>query len=486
MSKLKLFLSNILIYGFGGVISKAVPLIMVPIVTRIMPDSTYFGLNDETNTLISIAHAVAVMGMYDALYRLFFDKNEPMFRKSVCSTAFGFTFALSVIVSAALLLLCRPLAAIFYKDQQYTYLVFICAATCLTSSTNSILAAPTRMQNKRGIYLTINSLTPVLTYSVAIVFLLNGYYTIAIPLAALVSGLVAEIVYAVLNRSWFSFRSIDWSLLKPLLVIGAPLFPIFLVYWVFHSCDKLMITSILGLGEEGIYAVGSKLGQMSQLVYTAFAGGWQFFAFSTMNEKNQVKNNSMVFEYLGAISFVVTMFVCAWANPLFKILFTEEYLPGYIVAPYLFFSPLLLMLYQVVGNQFLVIKKTWPGLLILSCGALMNIGLNSILIPLMGIEGAAIATLAGYVVSLIICVIVLQKMRLVVVTRRFLISSGLMAVYFLIWRFLFPANTWIGSGIAMCGTLIILSLYRADIKQLISMVSTEIAKKRGKKNDIAE
>ena len=43
----------------------------------------------------------------------------------------------------------------------------------------------------------------------------------------------------------------------------------------------------------------------------------------------------------------------------FELFFKGEYIKGCIVAPYLFLGPLLLMLFQVIGNQFLVVKKTW-------------------------------------------------------------------------------------------------------------------------------
>ena len=67
MKKLKLFLENFLIYGFGGIISKVIPLIMVPIVTRLMPDTSYYGISDMAGTVVSFANAIAVMGMYDAM-----------------------------------------------------------------------------------------------------------------------------------------------------------------------------------------------------------------------------------------------------------------------------------------------------------------------------------------------------------------------------------------------------------------------------------
>ena len=71
MGKLKLFASNMLVYGAGGVIGKVIPLIMVPIVTRLMPNSSYYGISDMSNALLSFCSSLAVMGMYDAMYRMF-------------------------------------------------------------------------------------------------------------------------------------------------------------------------------------------------------------------------------------------------------------------------------------------------------------------------------------------------------------------------------------------------------------------------------
>ena len=88
MSKVKLFLENFLIYGMGGIISKIIPLVMVPIVTRIMPSSDYYGLSDLSSTVVSFTSAMAVMGMYDAMYRMFFEKDDEEYKKYICSTVF--------------------------------------------------------------------------------------------------------------------------------------------------------------------------------------------------------------------------------------------------------------------------------------------------------------------------------------------------------------------------------------------------------------
>ena len=111
-------------------------------------------------------------------------------------------------------------------------------------------------------------------------------------------------------------------------------------------------------------------------------------------------------------------------------------------------------------------RKTWPNLFILSTGALLNIAINYFLIPVFGIEGAAIATLIGYVVSDIICVIVLIKMKLMMISEKFLIATLSIAVYIVLWRFLFREQVVIGTVAALIFAFFILFLYRNDIKRL--------------------
>lgn len=467
MNKFKLFISNFVIYGLGGIISKIIPLIMVPIVTRIMPDASYFGISDLSNTVIQFGSAFAIMGMYDAMYRMFFERDEEEYQKAVCSTALVFTLLTSFVIFLLMLLGRNLIAKYFFSDPQYTNVVYLSAIATLVGATNSIISAPTRMQNKRKVFLIANTLGPLISYAVAIPMLLAGYYIIALPLAAVISAVTMETAFGVMNRQWFSLRKWDFRLMKQLLVIAVPLLPNFLIYWVFNSCDKVMITNMIGIEAAGIYSVGSKLGHCSQLIYTAFAGGWQFFAFSTMKESDQVKTNSLIFEYLGILSFAATFFICAWSYGIYRVLFVEEYLSGYIVAPYLFLAPLLQMLFQVACNQFLVIKKTWPNMLILSAGAVINVIINLVLIPVLGIEGAAIATLMGYVVSNIVCVIVLCRMQLMVISGRFLAASGVAAVFLILWRLIFSTSFPAGTIGAVAATLSLIGLYRKDIDMAI-------------------
>ena len=466
MNRFKLFIENFLVYGLGGMISKIVPFVMLPIVTRLMPNAFYFGLNDISTVVVSFGQALAVMGMYDALFRMFFEKNEQSYKKELCSTALTFTLITSIIIFFLMILFREPLAQLFFSDRKFANLLCLSAMSILIGATNSIVSAPTRMQNQRKVFLVTNFLSPVISYSISIPLLLKGYYIVALPLASILSALSMEVIFMVLNHKWFSFR-INKKYLKEMLVIALPLVPNFLVYWIFNSSDRLMISKLIGTDWNGIYAVGAKIGQASQLIYTAFAGGWQFFAFSTMKDQDQVKMTSNIFEDLGVITFSAGMIMAAISKEVFALLFSEEYLQGYIVMPYLFVAPLLLMLYQVVVNQFLVIKKTWPSVLLLFFGAVTNVVLNATLIPMIGIEGAAIGTFMGYVVSIVGVIIVLSRMKLVCVSVRFYLCTALFGGFWILWRLVLLDRMIVNLLMAIVVIGIYVYLYRDDLRPLL-------------------
>lgn len=470
MSRMRLFIENFLIYGLGGTISKIVPLIMLPVITRLMPNTFYFGLNDLANTVLSFGTAIAILGMYDAMFRMFFDLEEEGYKKAICSSALGFTVLTSFAVCGLLVVFREKISEFVFGDTAYQNLLILTAVNILIGATNSIAAAPTRMQNKRKIYLTSNIMGSVISYTVSILLLFRGHYLTALPLGSLISAAVLECFYLALNKKWFQIQKINVSYIRQMLVIALPLVPNFLIYWIFNSCDRLMIVQMLGNEYTGIYAVGAKVAQISQFIYMAFAGGWQYFAFSTMKDTDQVEMTSRIFEYLGVISFAVGMLLAAVCHPIFSICFSGDYIQGHVAAPWLFMAPLIQMLYQVIGNQFLVIKKTWPTMLILGSGAVFNVGVNWFLIPRVGIEGAAVATLSGYAVSLAVCILALTKMRLIKISARFYLGLFAAILYFIIWRFVLRDNILVSAGAALCVIVVLLYLYREMFWKLVKKV----------------
>lgn len=471
MNRVKLFLENLIIYGLGNIMSKLVPLIMLPIVTRLMPDTYYFGLNDVFNVIVNFSSSIALMGLYDATFRLFFERKDEAYQKSLCSTAVFFCFITSLCLSGVLVVGADFWTQVFFGDSNAKILVYLAAMSIIIGASNNLVAAPVRMQNRKMIYIVLHTFSSVLSYSISIPLLLKGYYLIALPLSGILSSFFIEVVFGVINRKWFSIKTFDAKLLKELLKIGVPLMPGFLVYWLFNSADKLMIAKMLGNNVVGIYSIGSRVAQISQMVYMAFASGWQYFAFSTMKDEDQVQLTSRIFEYMLAISFVVGGGICLVNNFIFNVFFTGDYSQAAIVTPYLFMAPLIQMLFQIATTQFTIMKKTWPTILILFVGAVVNVVFNFVGIKLIGMEGAAIATLIGYATSMVIAIIVLMRKHLIKLRSRCFVTLGIYLFYLILWRF-FNSYGFVLIVFGIINIFIYFLLYKAEIKMMFSKLRT--------------
>lgn len=421
VSRARLFLENFFIYGVGNVLTKAVPFLMLPVLTRLITDPAIFGVFDIYNIIIRFATPLAVLGCYDAMFRLFFDDSDPHFQKQICSSSLAIVSITSFVALFATIILW--VSGISFIEG-YRWLIPIAGLVISSHAVKNIIAAPTRMQNQRQRIILISLLAPLIYYLFAMVLAWKGWPLEGLVYGNLFSGLIVLAIYVLLNRSFFSPTSVRKEYVMELLKIGIPLAPTFLIYWIFTSCDRFMINHFIGIEAVGLYGIGARLSSISQGIYMAFAGGWQYFAFSTMKDEDHTRLMSRVFEVLGVLSVASLFLLLPFVDWIFKIMVAEQYRGASVVFPYLYISPLLLMLYQIVGSQFLVIKKAYLSTVMLTLGAVVNVVLNWFLIPRMGIEGAAIATFLGYALSVALTFFIVNKMEIISGNWRELVVFG--------------------------------------------------------------
>lgn len=470
MSRARLFIENFFIYGVGNVLTRVVPFLMLPVLTRMITDPAVFGVYDIYTIVISFGGPLAILGSYDAMFRLFFDDEDPLFRKKLCSSSLAIvtTTSLSVLALTALLWI----SGLSPWHGNYRWMMATAGIVIAAHALQAVIAAPTRMQNKRATIIRLSLLGPLIYYAFAMFLAWRGKPLGGLVFGNLVSGLVLLLIYGLLNRSFFSLGQVRREQVRELLKIGVPLAPVFLIYWIFTSCDRFMIGHYMGMESVGLYGVGARLSAISQGIYMAFAGGWQYFAFSTMKDEDHTELMSRVFEILGVLSVVSLLALLPFVDGFFSIMVAEGYRGASVVFPYLYISPLILMLFQTIGNQFLVVKKSYLSMFTLTLGAVLNIFLNWYLIPLMGIEGAAIATALGYGASVIVAFILLRKLELIQGKGRFLIPVVLCLASIFNGRMLLvsPALLSLGSLVAIC------IVYTEQIKMILARLLAKMGR----------
>lgn len=434
MGRKKLFLDNFLIYGIGGGLSRLIPFIMLPILTRLYPDSGYVGMNEMFIIGLNFVSIITGLGLFDAMFRFFFEDENKQKKIVLCSSCLRLEIIVDIFAFFILVLLREYMANVLFGDKDLQFLIIILALCVFFTNINSILSAPLRMQNKRKTYLTINIVNSVILYGVTTILVISKQYYYALPLGTLVAMFTSVSICLLINRKWFNIKKIDKHVIKKILRFSLPLMPNVLLFWLFNSADRWMIQDMIGAQTVGVYSVGGKIGHISNLIYTAFAGGWQFFLFSTMKDDDQKQLTCKMFEYLSAITYIFTIMITVIDIPVFKALFEKEYFEGAFVVPYLFMAPLMLMQYQIITDQFLIIKKTIFTLLISIFGAFLNIGLNYYGILLFGYEAAAVATLISYFVMIVISALILGRFEYKLITYRYMGISFVTIVFIILWR----------------------------------------------------
>ena len=466
MSRAKLFLENFFVYGFITVLNKVLSLFLLPVMTRLLPDTSAFGVSEMYNVIVGFATPLAILGIYDAMFREFFEKDDQQYKYNVTATAERIVLVSSIVISLTLLVFNSFFSRLFFNTNKYRDIVIYSSISLIFSANVIIIQAPTRILNKRKVYVFSGLFQSILSYAISIPLILLGFSYYGIIYSGLLTGAIMTIFFWFQNKKFFLDGKFDKNIAKELFKIGLPLVPTFLIYWIYNSTDRIMITNMLGTAQLGIYSIGSRLAQISQLIYAAFAGGWQYFAFSTMRDEDQVDLVSRVFEYLGIISFVAFLAIVPFNNFIFSLLFEGDYIKGSTVFPYLFLSPLLLMLFQTAGNQFIVIKKSYLSTISLAVGAGSNVLLNFLLIPKFGIVGASIATLVGYTMSVVIVAIITQKMGLFKVKLRFVLSSFLVALDFVIMQLELGNLYLVNAALIVLITL----MYKNDLKSIFARI----------------
>ena len=76
--------------------------------------------------------------------------------------------------------------------------------------------------------------------------------------------------------------------------------------------------------------------------------------------------------------------------------------------------------------------------------------------------------MVGYIISDVMCVIVLCKMKLMVVSKKFLLAIVVTVLYLILWRLSFSNNIVFGSVMAVIILMMMIFIYWRDINNFYS------------------
>jgi O-antigen/teichoic acid export membrane protein len=179
------------------------------------------------------------------------------------------------------------------------------------------------------------------------------------------------------------------------LKIGLPTIPHGLAMVLLARMDMVMILSICGASDAGIYSTGYTIATLLSVITNAIGQAWLpwFNEQLHIEKKEAIKKNNLLLMQLGCFLTLGFIVVAPEAT---KILCHSKFWDCIFVIPPVAIGTLCQYFYTNYVNVELYYKKTFIIALNSVIAAFLNYILNSIYIPRFGFVAAAYTTLVGY------------------------------------------------------------------------------------------
>ena len=394
-NKYNTLMSNTLLISMGTFGSKILVFLMVRFYTGYLTPSDYSTADLITQTANLLFPLISV-GIADGVFRFVMDENSD--KRSV------FTLGFMCITAGALaFFVIAPLLGLVADFKGYVWLIVIYT---LAACYHSLCVSYLRGVGKTGLFALQGILNTALVIAFNIVFLaflemgITGYV-----LSVVLADTLSTAFLVVREKLWNAFTPHPKKgLLKPMLKYSIPLVPTTVFWWITSVSDRYMVNEIIGSEANGLYAVSYKLPTILTLVSTMFMQAWQYSA--VVEDKGDKSEHAKFFETVWK-SFQAVMFLCgagiiAFTKPMMKILTASEFYGAWKYVPLLAIAMVFTAFTSFMGTVYTLNKNSMMSFLTAFIGAGSNIALNLLLIPRIGVQGAAIATVASYMLVFVV------------------------------------------------------------------------------------
>jgi O-antigen/teichoic acid export membrane protein len=179
-----------------------------------------------------------------------------------------------------------------------------------------------------------------------------------------------------------------------------------LASFVLELSNRFFLKHYASMEDVGLYSLGYRFGEIIFFVVTAIQLAWPQFVFSNRRSERAPELYAYATTYYMAGLLFLVLGLSVLAPEVIRVMATPAFHGAAVVVPLIALSGLFRGLYAVGTVGILLRKRPIVRSVALIVAALVNVGLNYLLIPRYGMMGAAWATLIAFVVQTIILVTV--------------------------------------------------------------------------------
>ena len=210
-----------------------------------------------------------------------------------------------------------------------------------------------------------------------------------------------------------------------------PLIPNSLSWIVITLSDRMIVTWMLGASFNGIYAVSNKFPTIINTVYNYFSVAWKESAAKALHEENSTQYYNRIYKSLRNLVYAATVGVIAAVPLVFTLLIHGDYNDAYMYIPILVFAVYFSNMASFFGGIFAAYMESRIVGKTTVISAIINVGVNIILIKFIGLYAAAISTLVSSIFIYAYRMVKIKKFVNLKKSKTLLVSTTITAIVFL-------------------------------------------------------
>lgn len=387
--------------GFGGIF----------LLTRLLTPAEY-GLYSLVYSVVVISHSLMFTWIEAAVARSYARAEADGRLKDHLATAFGY---LGVFVFVFTLILAVFLSFLPASAELKTVLGFGLGSMLTKTFLDLSLEARKAAREVRRYSLT-QMINVTGAFILGILFVVFTDLKGAGPFAGVAVASIAVMLFDLPNM----LRRVQGGKasaaeLKGFFRYGMPLSFSLILGYILQAGDRFVISALLGNDQVGVYAAGYGTANRSLDILFVWAGmAASPILISALELGNRDKAKAMArkaFEAMAFLTFPAATGIALVAVPLANVMTGPEFRTGAAqIIPWIALAGLMngLTTYYLLAS-FTLAKRTGIMALVTAIPATLNIAMNFVLLPKMGLMGAVVSTLVAYALGMTLTAILGRK-----------------------------------------------------------------------------
>ncbi len=455
------------LYGLSLVLQKLLNIVLLPVYTRFLPPDAY-GTFALLNTCGQAILPLLMLGLSQALvwavvYRNF---NETQTTGSTLAFQFSYGAALTLV----LLALAPWLTEALFGDRTHTVLMRLVFIAFYLETMEYLLMTHCRIRERMGTMAAIASGRFTTSALLHVIFLAGLHMGVQ---GLVIAQLITAFLFGggALLYLWKQ-QPPQWSMpdIGILIRHGWPMVPAQVSAMILTVSDRFFLQHFRDAHEVGWYALGYNIGMVINIVIISIQVVWQKQMFDLVRDNPEAKQvmSQLVTRYVAGVGFA-GLGLALFSHEVIVLLTPSDYHAASRVVPLVVSAYVLNGITHFTNIGMKIRNRNHLSTPIVVAAAILNLGLNLVLIPAYGMMGAAWATALAYGVQATAYVVVNQWLwKVPFAYRRLLALAALLLTAFGVGRLLMTEHFWLNVALKFAVlalvALLVWSAYRAHTK----------------------